>query len=157
MQLSLVRTSIYPCQCVLYNAYVYVYVFTCEQRVSLLENWRDFETHFGTAEDIKAVASQMPERVKKRRLVTTPENPVCNQYIHIYIHTQLIHTYTQLIHILNIQTTETTYLWPDPPIHRVVGIVVCTEYILTCMYVCMYLCTRSDWLLGGVYGLYLSG
>ncbi|KAF2279460.1 TPR-like protein [Westerdykella ornata] len=38
-----------------------------EDRVALLNAWRDFETTYGSAEDVERIEKQMPRKVKKRR------------------------------------------------------------------------------------------
>jgi crooked neck len=40
-----------------------------EQRVMLLEAWRDFETQYGDDKSVESVKQKMPRRIKKRRRV----------------------------------------------------------------------------------------
>jgi crooked neck len=40
-----------------------------EERVLLLEAWRDFETQHGDSESLETVMQKMPRRVKKRQRV----------------------------------------------------------------------------------------
>jgi crooked neck len=44
-----------------------------EERVLLLEAWRDFERNFGTPGSQEKVAAKMPRRVKKRRQIATED------------------------------------------------------------------------------------
>ncbi|RUS30202.1 LOW QUALITY PROTEIN: crooked neck protein [Jimgerdemannia flammicorona] len=44
-----------------------------EERVLLIESWRDFETHHGTPETLETVRGKMPKVVKKRRKVEGTE------------------------------------------------------------------------------------
>lgn len=44
-------------------------IFVLVQRVILLESWRDFEKQHGTSEQLRAVTSKMPKKVKKKRRV----------------------------------------------------------------------------------------
>lgn len=48
-----------------------------EERLMLLEAWRDFEQEFGTDTQQERVRKLMPEKVKKRRKLTA-EDGVCN-------------------------------------------------------------------------------
>jgi hypothetical protein len=40
-----------------------------EERLMLLEGWRDFEKNFGTPELVKDVTSKLPKRIRKKRQV----------------------------------------------------------------------------------------
>jgi len=44
-----------------------------EERVLLVESWRDFEKTFGTPDSIAAVAAKKPRRVKKKRRLQTED------------------------------------------------------------------------------------
>lgn len=44
-----------------------------EERLMLLEAWRDFEGKFGGDEEKKVVTNKLPERIKKRRLLRTED------------------------------------------------------------------------------------
>lgn len=49
---------------------------TCEvkeERLLLLESWRDFEGEFGTDATIERVRKLLPEKVKKRRKLTSED------------------------------------------------------------------------------------
>ena len=41
-----------------------------EERVSLLETWRDAERSFGPLGDIRAVEDKLPRKIKMRRMAT---------------------------------------------------------------------------------------
>lgn len=40
-----------------------------EERLMLLESWRDFEKNFGTPEQVKEVTAKLPKRVKRKRQI----------------------------------------------------------------------------------------
>ena len=40
-----------------------------QERVILLEAWRDFEVEKGNAEMVQAVSAKLPQKIKKRRMV----------------------------------------------------------------------------------------
>lgn len=44
-----------------------------EERLLLLESWRDFEREFGSEETIERVRKLLPEKVKKRRKLTSED------------------------------------------------------------------------------------
>lgn len=44
-----------------------------EERLMLIEAWRDFEKHFGDAESLAKVSAMAPKRIKKKRQVTTED------------------------------------------------------------------------------------
>jgi len=44
-----------------------------EERVLLLESWKEFENTNGTADQVKVVTSKLPRRVKKRRPIPGPD------------------------------------------------------------------------------------
>lgn len=57
-----------------------------EERLMLLESWRDFEDEFGSFANKERVQKLLPEKVKKRRKITAEDGV----RVHAFLRTEIV-------------------------------------------------------------------